>query len=346
MITIRKFTLGLLLTAALGVLVLAVFLLWNYRQWQYLPDHGPYVSALDERTKVLQDRVDILTKRVGDMELLVVVLLGTSGLYAVVFVVTSYMSATSFARQADRTIANIKDQLGMAMGDLRELKEEAEQSVRHSAAGAVAAVAEALQPVAQAAPAVRVEEPKPMAVQPANVDTLATMRALVEHTLETPGGFEEKIRATGERIASWDPERLDAQQKLELMHLENGAAALELVGGPHIAAPLAGLFRSFAVLYTVNNPTRHRFYLDRALVLAPSGGPLASEIHYDLACWHAGNGEFHEAVRELAIAFKRQSRVLDERLSHDIEEGGALYQLASTPPFDKAVNDVLLNVVL
>jgi len=331
MITIRKVTLGLLLTAALGVLILAVCSLWNYRQWQYLPMHGPYVSALDERTKVLQDRVDILTKRVGDMELLVVVLLGTSGLYAVVFVVSSYFSATSFARQADRTIADIKDQLGMAMGDLRELKEEAAHSVRHAAAG----------PVAQEAPVVSVEP-----TQTPAVDTLAMMRALVEHTLEAPGGFETQMAATAERIAGWDAERLDAQQKMELLHLENAAAALELVGGPHIAAPLAGLFRSFAIVYKSSNPTRHRFYLNRAMVLAPSGGPLASEIHYDLACWFAANREYHEAVRELAVAFKRQSRVLDERLARDIEEGAELYELASTPPFDKAVNDVLLNVVL
>lgn len=341
MITIRKFTLALLLTAALGVLILAVVSLWNYRQWQYLPTHGPYASALDERTKVLQDRVDILTKRVGDMELLVVLLLGTSGLYAVVFVVTSYVSATSFARQADRTISDIKDRLGMAMGDLRALQEEAERSVRHPDPQPVTTVTEPPQPM--------VQETSVVSVQPEetpSADALGMMRALVEHSLETPGGFETQMAATGDRIAAWDSDRLDAQQKMELMHLENAAAALELVGGPHIAAPLARLFRSFAVIYKSSNPTRHRFYLNRALVLAPSGGALASEIHYDLACWFASNGEFHEALHELAVAFKRQSRVLDERLAHDIEEGGELYELASTPPYDKAVNDVLLNVVL
>ena len=71
--------------------------------------------------------MDLLTKRVGDMELLVLILLGTSGLYAIVFVASSYFSATSFARQADQTINHIQDQIGLAMGDLRELQEDTEQ---------------------------------------------------------------------------------------------------------------------------------------------------------------------------------------------------------------------------
>jgi len=46
----------------------------------------------------------------------------------------------------------------------------------------------------------------------------------------------------------------------------------------------------------------------------------------------------------LTGAFEHQFRALEERLAGDIEEGGQLYELASTPPFDKAINDLLLNM--
>src|SRR6266852_4457986 len=124
MTTIRKVTLALLLTVSLAVLTIAVLLAWNYRQWDYLPLHGPYTSDLDQRSHILQDRVEILTKRVVDMELLVLLLLGASGLYSLVFAATSYFGAASLGRQADRTIATLKDQLSLAMGGLRELKRE------------------------------------------------------------------------------------------------------------------------------------------------------------------------------------------------------------------------------
>jgi len=127
MITIRRVTLALLLTVSFAVLLIAVVLAWNYRQWEYLPQHGPYTSDLDERSRILQDRVEILTRRVGDMELLVLLLLGASGLYSIVFAASSYLGAVSFGRQADRAIANFRDQLGLAMGDLRELKEDTER---------------------------------------------------------------------------------------------------------------------------------------------------------------------------------------------------------------------------
>src|SRR5271154_6131794 len=125
MAVIRKVALGLLLAASLAVLLLAALELWNYRQWAYLSFREPAISSND-RALILQDRTELLTKRVGDMELLVLILLGTSGLYAIVFVASSYFSATSFARQADHTIGHIQDQIGLAMGDLRELQEETE----------------------------------------------------------------------------------------------------------------------------------------------------------------------------------------------------------------------------
>ena len=71
---------------------------------------------------------------------------------------------------------------------------------------------------------------------------------------------------------------------------------------------------------------------------------LTAEIRYDLACWLAGNRDYEQAIRALAGAFQVHSRGLDARLSTDLEEGGKLYELAATPPFDRQLNDLLLNV--
>src|SRR5258708_22178012 len=138
MITIRRVTLGLLLAVSLAVLTIAVSLAWSYRQWEYLALHGPYTSDLDERSHIVQDRVEILTKRVGDMELLVLLLLGASGLYSFVFAATSYFSAASFGRQADRTIATFRDKLSLAMGALGGFKRWLNEDTNPANAGRLA----------------------------------------------------------------------------------------------------------------------------------------------------------------------------------------------------------------
>ena len=144
MAVLRKVALGLLLAASLAVLLLAGLELWNYRQWAYLPFHQPVINE-DDRARVLEDRMDLLSKRVGDMQLLVLILLGTSGLYAIVFVLSSYVSATSFSRQAGQTVAHMQDQIGLALGDLRELQERTEESLKNMLGGgeAVATASEA-----------------------------------------------------------------------------------------------------------------------------------------------------------------------------------------------------------
>ena len=281
MITLRKVTLVAVLVASLAVLALAVYLFW---------DLGSGHNTLDEQ--------------IGDIELLVGILLASCGLYAIVFALSSYSSTMSFARQADRSIAAIRDEIGVAMRELRALQDE---------------VRKLLHAKPQLAAETTPVRPMPTSVEP-------------ELTLIT------------KRIASWNSAALDSQAKLELQHYESAAAYLELIGGAQLGASLAGLYRRFAEFYSASDKTRQRFYLTRALSLAPPDSRSASEIHYDLACWFADNQDFSHALGELTLAFQHQSKTLDDRLARDIEEGGRLYQLASTPPFEKALNDLLLNM--
>ena len=299
MAVLRKIALGLLLAASAAGLVMAGWELWINQQWAYLPLSAP--------SAVLQNRMDLLTKRVGDMELLVLILLGTSSLYAIVLVLSSYFSATSFGRQADQTIEHIQDQIGLAMGDLRELQEQTEQRLHQLTA-------------APATPSVPVVEP--------------------------PAEWETQIAEITARLAASEDRHLSEQARLELMRDESTAACLEVVAGARAASRLAGLYLGFGRIYSSSDSARSRFYLERALRLATPESPLASEIHYQLACRFAASHDFGRAMRELAAAFEHQFKTLEERLASDIEEGGKLYELASTAPFDKTVNDLLLNMTI
>jgi hypothetical protein len=306
MALLRKIALGLLLTASAGVLLMAAWELWNYRQWAYLPLNAPG-SSVDDRARILQDRMDLLTKRVGDMELLVLVLLGTSGLYAIVFVASSYFSATSFARQADHTIRHIQDQIGVAMGDLRELQEETEQRLHQ-------------------------------------ITDVAVAEQTRETPAERPAEWETQIAEINARLLVFEDRHLSEHDRLELVQDENTTAYLEVMAGSRSRSSLAGLYLGFGRIYSSSDSARSRFYLERALRLAAPESPVASEIHYQLACRFAASHEFPLAVRELTAAFQHQFKTLEERLAGDIEEGGKLYELASTAPFEKAVNDLLLNM--
>lgn len=318
MAVLRKIALGLLLAAAAGVLAMASWELWNYRQWSSLPLDQPGFDAVDH-ARSLNDHVDLLTRRVGDMQLLVLILLGTSGLYAIVFVASSYFSATSFARQADQTIANMQDQIGFAMGDLRELQEQTERQLKEMTAA----------PVPAPAPPPAVSAAVPESASPTG-DT---------------GQWERQIAEIRARVASWQSSGAGEYARVELIEDEARAIGLELAAGAvDRRTALAELYLGFAQIYAKSDAARSRFYLERALRLAGPESAVASQIHYSLACRYAASHEFPQAMRELSAAFEHQFRTLEERLAGDIEEGGQLYELASTAPYDKAVNDLLLNM--
>jgi hypothetical protein len=320
MAMLRKIVLGLLLAAAAGVLTMASWELWNYHAWSAAP-LGEARLDINGRARLLEERMDLLTKRVGDMQLLVLILLGTSGLYAIVFVASSYFSAASFARQADQTIAGMQDQIGIALGDLRELQEETEQRLRDMAA----------------APAV-----PPVPAAPAHQEVPAPPGSPAED-------WQNHLTGIAARLERWQDAPLDEPSRRELVEDEYAVIRLEAASGLQAAPALAELYVGFARIYgcsgaPVCDPARSRFYLERAMRFVNPESELASEIHYQLACRLAASRDFPRAMSELAAAFDHQFKTLDERLASDMEEGGKLYELASTPPYDKAVNDLLLNM--
>jgi ElaB/YqjD/DUF883 family membrane-anchored ribosome-binding protein len=257
---------------------------------------------------------------VGDTELLLIILLGASGLYALVFALSSFYSAVNFAKQADRSIAGIHEQLTPALNDLRQLQEEARRTL-HSEPHSADETADRLR---------------------------QQLRAIVREEIATGQhaslNLEAQVEAIVRQISKWSGAGLDSQSRLELLHYESAAGFMELARGPQLGPALAGLYRRFAEFYAPADKLRQRFYLNRALSLAPPNSEAASEIHYDLACWYADNRDFSHSLGELTLAFQHQSKALDDRLAQDIDEGGRLYPLASTPPFEKALNDLLLKM--
>ena len=327
---IRKAAMVLLLIGAVAAVTIAVSELWNYRQGETAA-HLAAVPTLDERARLLEVRVEGLTRRVGDMQLLVLVLLGASGLYAVVFVITSYLSAMNFARQADRAIHHIKDEIGVALGDLREFQEETQAQLE--------AQFEAFHEPAPAPPPPR---PKPVRV---DLRGIARSEAAAPVTQPvTAASPQEQVAHLFRRLKSDDMHRMDKRARLALLDCEHAAARLEIAHGKGLEWSLAGVYGEISKLYAPVDDQRSRFYFANALRLAPAGSPLASDLHYDLACRLAAARDFPQAIAELSAAFEHQSKSLDERLATDIDEGGQLYELASTEPFDKALNDLLLNV--
>ena len=330
----RKLTLGIVLGAGLMVLFLSVYQLWDFGQQDNPP--RPQIAAAgtpkDTSPQLLQDRLELLTKRLGDMEVLVLILLGVSGLYTIVFVVSTNSSAMSFARQADRSVAAIRDQLGRARGDLHELREETTRALRDESKQA----------------AERLEHIHGEARQ-----MVHAAQEAMQSRVPTYANLEQGLAAMQHRIAHLTNMQLNEEERLEVLQYENALAGLDLMTAPRLGTMLAGIYLTLGRFYLSRDLMRARFYLKRTLAQAPTDADLVSGTHYDLACVSAQLGnrdlaaqtsDFQNAVDELRAAFQHRSKQLDDWLARDIDEGGMLYELAGTPPFDKAVNDLLLNV--
>jgi len=114
MLLVRRIATGIVVAAALAVLTLSLYLLWNARQWDRPALQTAGTSSLDARAQLFQDKLDTYGRRISDMETLVIILLGITGLYPIVFILTADFNARSVARQVERAMRNVKGQMGEA----------------------------------------------------------------------------------------------------------------------------------------------------------------------------------------------------------------------------------------
>ena len=135
------------------------------------------------------------------------------------------------------------------------------------------------------------------------------------------------------------------QARLELVQDENAAAYLEVVAGAASRLLARGSVpRLRARSMRRLDAARSRFYLERALRLAPPESALASEIHYQLACRFRRVARFSPRHARTGGGLRASVQDARRKAGRRYRGGGKLYELASTAPFDKAVNDLLLNM--
>ncbi|MGA2598176.1 MAG: hypothetical protein ABSH09_14425 [Bryobacteraceae bacterium] len=399
MLLVRRIATGIVVAAALALLILSVYLLWNARQWDYLPLHTSYTSDLDARAQLFQDKLEIYSRRVNDMESLVIILLGITGLYTIVFILTADFNARSTGRQVGRAMLNVKEQMATSIGNLRELKEEARSAFRAEAKNA----SERLDQIQQRAH-----------------DMIEQVRAEAQSVAPVPGEMERDLEAIQRRLAELAATPLTEEERRELVHYETALPTIELFHSRRLGVQLARIYGTLARYYGTGDPIRSRFYLNRAAVLAPgdfetanNAGALAMEgnppdlrqarrlfeqslatqpnqqrakyelakiarsepdfekalgllesalrsekwetqqdarntalVQYELACVlaHRGPQNYERAMDCLTGAFEHPSPQLDEWLLRDTEEGGDLFELASTAPYSKAIDELLMNM--
>jgi tetratricopeptide (TPR) repeat protein len=399
MLLVRRIATGIVVAAALALLILSVYLLWNARQWDYLPLHTSYTSDLDARAQLFQDKLEIYSRRVNDMESLVIILLGITGLYTIVFILTADYNARSTGRQVGRAMLNVKEQMATSIGNLRELKEEARAAFRAEAKNA----SDRLDQIQQRAH-----------------EMIEQVRAEAQSVSPVPGEMERDLEGIQRRLAELAAAPHSEEERQELLHYETALPTVELFHSRRVGVHLARIYATLARYYGASDPARSHFYLNRAAVLAPgdfetanNAGALAMEgnppdlrqarkhfeqslatqpnqqrakyelariarsepdfekalgllesalrsekwetqqdarntalVQYELACVlaHSGPQNYKRAVDCLTGAFEHPSPMLDERLLRDTEEGGDLFELANTPPYSKAIDELLMNM--
>ncbi len=305
MLLVRRLATGIVIAAALAVLILSVYLLWNARQWDYLPLHTSYTSDLDARAQLFQDKLEIYSRRVNDMESLVIILLGITGLYTIVFILTADFNARSTGRQVERAMMNVKDQMATSIGNLRELKEEARAALRAEAKHA----SERLDQIEQ-----RAHE---MIEQGAEAQSVAPV----------PGEIERELEEIHQRLSEIAAAPHSEEERLELMHYEAALPAIEILHGRKLAVQFARLYGTLARYYGASDAVRSRFYLNRAATMAPGDFETAND---------AGSLAMEGHPPDL----RRARKYFEASLASQPNQQRARYELAriarSEPNFEKA----------
>jgi tetratricopeptide (TPR) repeat protein len=391
------------MAASIAVLFLSVYLLWNARSWDYLPFVNRPANNLDARSQLLNDKIEIYNHEADDLSRMVAVLLVLSAAYVIAFAVSSHFAAERYQRYCEQSLDTVHQDCAKLMGDLREVREQAERAVERAAmdCGRVEELIRRSDRPSQPPPS------PPVAPQPDIAPSITRLRESMAEALDQ--------RKPGSPFAIADYER--------------ALAALAALAEPKHAGLLAPIYRDLALYYDNLDAGQAGYYRGRANALAPGIAPeprrtavpgqdaaaaaaagaataanaemnvlaarrrgsqpppgpvtaartkynsallaraedrlddaedllrnslasaradaqFASEIQYELGCTLAlrGPGCYEQAVECLRLAFRHKTPSIEKRISRDIDEGGALYALASQPPFDRAINDLLLDV--
>jgi tetratricopeptide (TPR) repeat protein len=381
-VLLRRITFVVLLAASAAVLLLSLYLLWNARPWDYLPFIDRPSTNLDARSQLLSDKIDIYNHEIEDLGKMVALLLVLSGLYVIAFALFSHFAAERYQSLCGKAVDMVHEDFAMLVGDLRDVYEQAQRAVERAAIDC-GRVEELLRqnPAAKPADAVPpLDVPAAAERLTAQVERArASGRSAsfeisdCEHALAAlallAGPEQAALLAPVYRDLARHHERREPGRARFYRERAN-ALAPGIAPEPRLAPPPAPPPRaerpregtagdsadpldSARAKYNLAVLNRSAGRLDDdedllrgALALARNDSVLAAEIQYELACIQAlrGPGRFAQAMEHLREAFRSKTPSVEQRISQDIDEGGPLHALASQPPFDKAVNDLLLDV--
>lgn len=169
-------------------------------------------------------------------------------------------------------------------------------------------------------------------------------RELKEEIRQVMSGEVKAMREGRAEIGTVPMAALEAPQLTAPANPMGGREYLHLSGRLRVLNnELVHLYQGLAALSIPQDELAARTYLNQALGLTADPS-TAAEIHYDLACLLARQGEPGEAVIELQTAFMHKSPELERKLTKDTEEGGPLYELTAKQPYNRILDDLLMDV--
>lgn len=167
-------------------------------------------------------------------------------------------------------------------------------------------------------------------------------RELKEEIRQVMSGQVKALREVRAEVVG--PTRPALEPPQDQINPLNGREYLHLSGRLRVLNnELVQIYQGLARLSVGHDPDSAKSYLNQALGLT-ADPTTAAEIHYSLACLLAREREFGEAIIELQTAFMNKSVELESRLTKDTEEGGELYQLANQEPYNRVLDDILMDV--
>jgi tetratricopeptide (TPR) repeat protein len=376
-VLLRRITFVLLSAASLAVLLPGLYLSFSAHPWDYLPFIGQS-THLDARSQLLNDKIDLYDVQMERQAKLVALLLVVSGVYAIAFVLLGHFAAERHERDCRRAVDTIHGDFAKLAGNLREIREQAERALERAAVNS-GRVEELLgrhsraEPAAVAPPmesAATVDQPMTHAERLRDagpeasfeisdaeqaLTALAVLAGSDHASLLAPvyrdlalgqgQGEPQRARFYRGRANALVP-GIAAEPEFPEAFPEEKPAACEPGNSPDPVKSGRAKYNLAVINRATGRLDEAEDLLRNALLLAHADTALLAEIRYELACTSAlrGPGHFEQAMEHLRSAFRGKTLFIEKRISRDIDDGGPLQALASRPPFDKAVNDLLLDV--